>query len=160
MYTKFRRYADPTTRQTKTHQFDYLETIHEKKCMKCPRTFSLLRAKALILGNKQSTTLCVSRQSILYSCGRFLKISEYLRKSVFFERGHKTLHFVLSSYQVTVWRKLKQFCFTYSLFRGPAGTVMRRSNENSVTHSEPSSGTKMKYLVGLSRLLRGRPKHT
>ena len=69
--TKFRRYADLTTRQTKTHQFDFLKTIHEKKCMKCPRTFSLLRAKVLNLVNKQSTILCVSRQSILCSCGRF-----------------------------------------------------------------------------------------
>ena len=69
--TKFRRYADLTTRQTKTHQFDFLKTIHEKKCMKCPRTFSLLRAKVLTLVNKQSTTLCVLRQSILCSCGRF-----------------------------------------------------------------------------------------
>ena len=68
---KFRRYADPTMRQTKIHQFDFLETIHEKKCMKCPRTFSLLRAKAKNLGNKKSTTLCVLRQSILCSCGRF-----------------------------------------------------------------------------------------
>ena len=71
LHTKFRRYADLTTRQTKTYQFDFLKTIHEKKCMKCLRTFSLLRAKVLSLANKQSTTLCVLRQSILRSCGIF-----------------------------------------------------------------------------------------
>ena len=64
-HTKFRRYADLTTRQTKTYQCDFLKTIHEKKCMKCPRTFSLLRAKVLSLANKQSTILCVLRQQII-----------------------------------------------------------------------------------------------
>ena len=60
--------------------------------------------------------------------------------------------------KVTVWRKQKQFYFIFSLLLGPAGAVMRRSNKNNFTHSEPSSGAEMKYLAGESRLLRGRRK--
>ena len=37
---------------------------------------------------------------------------------------------------------------------------MRRSNENSSTHSEPSSGLEMKYLLGLFCLQWDRPNHT
>ena len=64
LYTKCPRYAGKTLPQAKVGRFDFLKTIKKRKCMKCPRTFSLLRAKVLNLVNKQSTILCVLRQQI------------------------------------------------------------------------------------------------
>ena len=61
---KFRRYVDQSMRQMKTSQYDFFDDVCGKKFMKCPRVLSLLRAKGLNLGNKQSTILCVSRQQI------------------------------------------------------------------------------------------------
>ena len=78
--SKFRRYADQSTRHTKTSQFDFFDDVSGKKMHEMSEDLSLKRSKVLNLRNKQSTILCVSRQQIFIILCEFSPRSPSSRK--------------------------------------------------------------------------------